>query len=488
MLSAGICMEQGYAHRGIEMGGSGQTGSGEAPSSPSACESKTIGPLPTRFFVAYGVVAAPYEMLRAPALAILPALYAKEFGFAMATISIAMLLLRLTDGAMDLAVGILSDKTNSAWGRRKPWLIASIFVAIPAAYGLYVPGDSPTIWSFTICHFFFFLAWAMFEIPYTAWSTEIAQRYEDRSRLAVWRGLGQNAGLILLSLVPLLPFLPSTEMNFAALNAMFWLIALAYPLGILYATLKLPNGGSAERAEKFGFRDTIAAIRVNRPFQLFLLVAFLSDFGLGLGGALFFLFFDSYLGIGAYFTAIFVTSIGISTLSLKLWQHLLKRTSKTGVLLVSLGGGALGSALIAFLEPGPNALAYYIGYLALYYALSVARDVALYAIFGDIVDYDIWKSNGSRAGIYSSAWMVLRKIAYATSPAIAFLIAGLFGFDPSAKSQSDLAIFGLKAANGYLPAIFFIAAAIFAAMFPITKARHQIIRRRLERRSLRNSG
>jgi Na+/melibiose symporter-like transporter len=84
--------------------------------------------------------------------------------------------------------------------------------------------------------------------------------------------------------------------------------------------------------------------------------------------------------------------------------------------------------------------------------------------------------------------MVLRKIAYAAAPAFAFLVAGLFGFDPSAGSQSDMAIFGLKAANGYLPALFLIAAALLAAMFPITKTRHQIIRRRLEQRSLRNSG
>jgi Na+/melibiose symporter-like transporter len=469
------------------MGGSGQADSGgETPAPLSASDGQAKGSLPTKLFAAYGVVAAPYEMLRAPALAILPSLYAKEFGFAMATISIAMLFLRLSDGVIDLAVGILSDRTNSAWGRRKPWLIASIFVAIPAAYGLYVPGDSPTIWSFTICYFFFFLAWAMFETPYTAWSAELAPGYEDRSRLAVWRGLGQNAGLILLSLVPLLPFLPSTEMNFPALNAMFWLIALAYPLGILYATMMLPNGGSVEKAEKFSFRETISAIRANRPFQLFLLVAFISDFGMGLGGALFFLFFDSYLGLGAYFTLIFVASIGASTVSLPLWRYLLKRTSKTGVLLVSLVGGALGSVLIIFLDPGPHALVYYIVYLALYYILAVARDVALYAIFGDIVDYDTLKSNGSRAGVYSSAWMVLRKIAYAASPAIAFLIAGLFGYDPSAKSQSDLAIFGLKAANGYFPAIFLIASAVFAALFPITKARHQIIRRRLEQRSLRN--
>jgi Na+/melibiose symporter-like transporter len=467
------------------MGGSHEVGAGLSGAGAELPNDRPTGALPVRLFVGYGAVAAPYEMLRAPALAILPGLYAKEFGFAMASISIVMLLLRLTDGATDLAVGIFSDKTRSNWGRRKPWLFASIFLAIPAAYGLYVPGEHPTIWSFTICYFFFFLAWTMFEIPYTAWSAELADSYEDRSRLAVWRGLGQNAGLILLSLVPLLPFLPSTEMNFDTLHAMFWLIAVAYPLGVLYAVFRLPNGQTATQSDQFNFRETWAAIRANRPFQLFLFVAFLSDFAVGCMTALFFLFFDTYLGVGSSFTAIFLTAVVVSTVSLKLWQLLLQRTSKTGVLIVGLTGGAIVGAMIAFLSPGPNALVLFIAYMSLFYTLGVARDVALYAIFGDIVDYDCWKSKGNRAGLYSSAWMVLRKIAYATAPAFAFLVAGLFGFDPSAVSQSDLAIFGLKAANGYLPALFLIAAVFLAAMFPITKARHQIIRRRLERISLK---
>lgn len=466
------------------MASSDQRDIDKAPSASGQPDLSHADALSTKLFVGYGSIAAPYEMLRAPALAILPGLYAKEFGFALASISIAMLFLRLTDGATDLAVGVLSDKTRGKWGRRKPWLFASIFLAIPAAYGLYIPGDEPTIWSFTICYFFFFLAWTMFEIPYTAWSAELTDRYEERSRLAIWRGLGQNAGLILLSLVPLLPFLPSTEMNFATLHAMFWLIAVAYPLGVLYAVFCLPNGQISSQSEQFNFRETIAAIRANRPFQLFLSVAFLSDFAVGCMTALFFLFFDTYLGVGASFTAIFLTAIVVSTLSLKLWQHLLKQTSKTRVLLIGLAGGAIAGATIALLKPGPNALAFFIGYMALFYTLGVARDVALYAIFGDIVDYDSLKSKGNRADLYSSAWMVLRKIAYATAPAFAFLVAGLFGFDPSAESQSELAIFGLKAANGYLPALFLIAAVFLAAMFPITKVRHQIIRRRLERRTL----
>ena len=441
--------------------------------------------LSTGTVTGYGAVAGPFEMLKAPALAILPALYTKEYGLALTTVSFALLLLRLSDGATDFLVGVWSDRTRSRWGPRKPWLLASILLAVPSAYFLYVPGDSASIWQFSICYFFFYLAWTMFDIPYTAWSAELARSYEDRSRLSLSRGAWTNAGLIVLSLVPLLPFLPSTEMNFATLQVIFWIVAIAYPLGVLYAFFRVPTGNLVVSATSFNLRETVRSVRGNRPLMLFLAIAFLSDLGLGTMGALFFLFFDSYLGIGASFSLIFLTAIAVSTVSLKLWELLVRRSSKQRLLVVGLAGAVAHGLLIAVLDPGPYALPMFVAYMSLYYILQVGRDVALYSMFGDIVDYDTLRTGGNRAGQYTSAWMVLRKLGYAVAPAIAFFVAGIAGYDPAAEQHDAVAILGLKAANGYVPALLMLSATLLALRFPLTPERHRIIRRRLEQRAAR---
>ena len=64
-------------------------------------------------------------------------------------------------------------------------------------------------------------------------------------------------------------------------------------------------------------------------------------------------------------------------------------------------------------------------------------------------------------------------------------IAGVAGYDPSAPSNDAVGVLGLKAANGYVPALLLAAAAVFAFRFPLTEARHRIIRRRLEQRAAR---
>ena len=426
-------------------------------------------------------------MLKAPGLAILPALYAKHYGFSLTAISLVMLILRLSDAAMDLAVGYLSDRSRSRWGPRKPWLVGSIFVFVPASFVLYVPGENPTLWLFAIGYFFYYLGWAMFDIPYTAWGTELATSYHDRSRLAVSRQLFTNIGLVIVALIPMLPFLASTEMNFEAIGFAAWMLVFLHPAMIAFAVATTPSGPAMVRMQGESLRETLRAVRGNPPLLLFLGMAGLSDLAMGVNGAMAFIFFDTYLGIGASFTLIFVTALAVSLLSLKLWEIVVRRTSKRALLLMCLVLGVAHGLAVLVMTPGPLALPLYMGYLTLYYILSVGRDVAMYAMIGDIVDYDTLKTGSNRAGQFTSAWMVFRKLAYALGPVLGLFIAGAAGYDPSAPSNDSAGVLGLKAANGYLPALLLAAAAAFAFRFPLTEARHRIIRRRLEQRAVRAS-
>jgi Na+/melibiose symporter-like transporter len=123
--------------------------------------------------------------------------------------------------------------------------------------------------------------------------------------------------------------------------------------------------------------------------------------------------------------------------------------------------------------------------MALYYTLSAGRDVALYAIIGDIVDYGEWRSGTNRAGEFTSAWMVIRKLTYAMGPAIGFFIAGIAGYEPGSAANDSTGILGLKTANGYLPALLLAMATWLALRYPLTAEKHRTVRRRLEQRAER---
>jgi glycoside/pentoside/hexuronide:cation symporter, GPH family len=281
------------------------------------------------------------------------------------------------------------------------------------------------------------------------------------------------------------PFLPSTSMTFDTLFVIFWVVAVAYPLGVLYAVFRVPNGEFVPALPGAGLKATLRALRGNAPLKVFLSIAFFSDLAIGIGGSMFFLFLDTHLGIGGSFSLIFITAIAVSTLALKPWQWFLVRTSKRTLLIVSTGGLVVWGCLIVVLAPGAWALPAYVIYMSLFYVLSVGRDVALYATIGDIVDYGELRTGANRAGQFTSAWMVTRKFTYALGPVIGFFVAGIAGYDPGSEFNDATAIFGLKLANGYLPAVLYAVATVLAIRFPLTQQRQHVITRRLAQRAAR---
>ena len=57
--------------------------------------------------------------------------YTDVFGISMAAVSALMLFSRFWDAVNDPIVGGLTDKTNTRWGRYRPWLLDPFFLGTP---------------------------------------------------------------------------------------------------------------------------------------------------------------------------------------------------------------------------------------------------------------------------------------------------------------------------------------------------------------------
>ncbi len=81
--------------------------------------------LSRRILLAYGAPALPAAMLGLPLLVYLPSFYAETIGLGLTSVGAILLLARLWDVVTDPLVGVLSDRTRSRIGRRRPWLAIS---------------------------------------------------------------------------------------------------------------------------------------------------------------------------------------------------------------------------------------------------------------------------------------------------------------------------------------------------------------------------
>ena len=98
---------------------------------------------------------------------------------------------RLLDAVLDPMLGILSDRTRTRWGRRRPYLL---FGALPVAavfvFFFMVPGSQDQnflFWWATITLVVLNLAFSVVNIPYSSLTPELTTDYDERMSLGGYR-------------------------------------------------------------------------------------------------------------------------------------------------------------------------------------------------------------------------------------------------------------------------------------------------------------
>jgi Na+/melibiose symporter-like transporter len=149
--------------------------------------------------------------------------YNQALGLPASTVGLAVMISLVVDAVMDPLIGHVSDNWRSRWGRRHPFMYASI---IPTALGFYLLWNPPA--ALTHGQLFLYLVClsiavrfsiSLFEIPSHSLVVELAEDYDERTSLLSYRQFfGWIAGL-LLSIASFSIFLrPTAEYEVGTLN------------------------------------------------------------------------------------------------------------------------------------------------------------------------------------------------------------------------------------------------------------------------------
>ena len=134
---------------------------------------------------------------------------------------------------------------------------------------------------------------------------------------------------------------------------------------------------------------------------------------------------------------------------------------------------------MGFIRPGPEAFPALITIFSLTALFVSGSTVAYYALMADIVDYDTLKTRSNNAGNFYALVTLCQKVGLGAGAGLALIIASLFGFDPQGDNQG-WALTGFFIAFLIIPIFLNLLSTTLAALFPITKRRQQVIRRRLD--------
>lgn len=434
----------------------------------------------------YSLPAASIAFISLPAAIVLPTFYVEHTAATLTGIGFVNLLRWWFDAATDPIVGYLGDRTSTRWGKRKPWLVGGAIVSSIAVFQLFrPPAEAGSFYyAFWLCAVY--LGFTLFTISHTAWGSELAVDYNDRSRISTRYSVMTVVGSILFWVLPLAlqPFTGTSEIGPPVINGIAWVFIVLMPISALLAISFVPAGIDLAQRAPQSLRKTVSDLKFNRPLWRFVLAQAVWGIGQGMYLSVIYVFMRDYLQVGARFPIIMITFFIAQTFSMPLWARLMNRYGKHRCWAFSWAAFSLSQPLVLLLEPGMGAFLPVMLLVVFTAFLNSASYIAPMALLGDISDYGTLKSGSNNTGNYFAIQTLLQKGTMGIGAGIAFPLLAVFGYHLGADNQG-MALWGLYTAYIIIPAVTSVVAAAILWNFPIDARRHAIIRRRLEQLAIR---
>ena len=443
--------------------------------SAQAAERKV--PLPTIF--AFSTIGLPLSAYLVVAGVYLPRYYA-GLGLALAAVGFAIFLVRVIDIAFDPLVSLAMDRTKTAIGRYRPWLIAGAPFLMIAAWKLLAPDGKPTaayliLWSLVAA-----AGGSMLALGVAAWQAKLATSYNDRSRVYGWStGIAVLGSLGILTLPQRLTHGQVVLGHAKSMPTIAVVLIIAIPIALLICTVFTPDKIAAGSTQlRFSFRDMAKAI--SRPAMWRIIAAdLLLTLGPGTTGPLYIYYFHDAKGFAqTQVNDLLVFYIGAAFVGAPFWGWLAHQFGKhRTVQLACVCYAITQSALMAI--PAGLFLPTVAGMFAVGFCAS-AFLVLVRAMVADVTDEVRLEQKQDLTSLVFSMVTTTTKIGGSITVLVSFSILQMVGYNGKEGAiNTPHAIFGLEMCYLFAPIILVWAGGAMFFGYKLDAKRHGEIRQRL---------
>jgi GPH family glycoside/pentoside/hexuronide:cation symporter len=440
--------------------------------------------LPLLTKLTYALPAFSLAVIGIPVYVYMPKFYTDVIGLNIAFIGGILLAARIFDAITDPAIGLLSDRTMSRFGRRRPWIAIGSILTAAAVLFLFNPPEGLSInlniW-FGVSVFMLFLFWTVVVVPYESLGPELTFSYNDRNSLFSFRDGFLIAGTLAAAASPAIvkgaagiASSPEDE------RYVFFILSMIYApliiLSCLWCAAVLKEKDISQKREHLSVTKGLSYTFKNRPFIILLAAYTISAIGNNLPATLI-LFYVQYVLqsplADLFLLLYFITGI----LFLPLWIKAAERYGKKKAWLSAMAINTGAFTGVFFLGAG-NTVMY--GILVFFSGTGFGATLALpSSMQADVIDYDELMTGERREGQYVGIWSFAKKAAAAFGVGIGLTILGLSGYEPNIQ-QSENVTFTLRVLYALVPCLCNAAGFIIALNYPITGAEFDRIRKSIQ--------
>jgi len=411
--------------------------------------------------------------------------YTDVFGLPAAVVGTMFFITRIWDSLFDPIIGVIADRTQSRWGKFRPYLL---YMAIPfAVIGVLtfmtpeLSNTGKVVYAY-ITYSLMMMAYSAINVPYASLLGVISPEPKDRNMLSTYRMTFAYIG----SFIALLLFMPmvnyfskdhSTQQGWTMSVAVIAVLCAILFYGCFAWTRErvIPI-----REKQNSLKNDLMDLFHNRPWWILL--------GAGVAALIFNSIRD---GATVYYFKYYIMEEGCASVSLLgipfmlsgLYLAIGQAANIVGVVLAAplsnyIGKKKtyMGAMLMATLL---SIFVYWFDkdQLALIFIFQILISICagsifplLWSMYADCADYSELRTGNRATGLIFSSSSMSQKFGWAIGSALTGWLLAFFGFEANVV-QSEETIHGIKLFLSWLPAIGTLLSVVFISMYPLSEKR-----------------
>lgn len=414
--------------------------------------------------------------------------YTDVFGISAAVVGTMFLVTRIWDTALDPIIGVITDRTDTKWGKFRPYLL---WVAIP--FGIVgiltftAPALSLTgkvIYAYTT-YTLMMMVYSAINVPYASLMGVITSKIKERTALSTFRFIFAFAGsiLVLASAEPLVSWFSrtstgklDTQQGWQYAMIVYAIIAVIF----FYFTFKWTRERiKPPKGQKASLKADLKNLATNKPWFI-LLGAGISTliFNSLRDGSAIYYFKYYFQSQEAFELPIFKVAINYSTLYLVLGQTanivgvilakpISDKIGKKNTFMWSMIIAAILSCVFYLFKNDDLFMIFFFQFMISVCAGSIFP--LLWSMYADIADYSEWKTGRRATGLIFSSSSMSQKLGWTLGGALTGWILALYGFEANVVQTAE-AQSGIRMMLSFIPAAAALLSAIFIIFYKLSDA------------------
>ena len=420
--------------------------------------------------------------------------YTDIFGLEGAVAGSVLLIARIVDAFVDPMAGILSDRTQTRWGKYRPWVL---WTALPFCVfyvlAFYNPGieDKTMVAVYaTVSYVLLMTMYSFNNTPYSSLGGVMTGDIKERTSITSIRFVGSTIAQFVVQglTLPLVSTFGDGD------DRRGWLLTVSLYAAVAFVCLIVAALSAKERItppknQQSNIRQDMREVFSDVPWRAMFVLTLFVFITLALWGSAMSFYFQDYAdqqALAAFLSRIgfevsreSAYSVGFSLFNtvgavvqfvgvILLSNYLANRYGKKETFVVCLALTALFTAL--FYVPAPDDI-------AMMFVLCVLKSLAyaptvplLWAMIGDVADHVEYEHHRRATGFCFSGVVFALKAGLGLGGAFAGLLLSAFGYVSGAVDlQSWSAVQGIRWVSSVIPALLFTAGVVALWFYPITK-------------------